>query len=191
MSIRQVHQYSLDGTFIKSHNSLADAFKDTGISKQSISNCLQKISKSAGKFLWSYTKLDSVDEYTLDYHKIPVYQYSLDGKFMAEFSSMADAAEKTGVDSRYISDNVNGRYQSAGKFIWKKEKSETVDNYVEKINYNVKEVHQYDLDENYIASYVSQAEAARITNTDKQGISNCITGKAKTANKYIWTNIKK
>jgi len=191
MSIRQVHQYSLDGTFIKSHNSLADAFKDTGISKQSISNCLQKISKSAGKFLWSYIKLDSVDEYTLDYHKIPVYQYSLDGKFMAEFSSMADAAEKTGVDSRYISDNVNGKYQSAGDFIWKKEKFETVDKYVEKINYNVKEVHQYDLDGNYIASYVSQAEAARITNTDKQGISNCITGKAKTSNKYMWTNIKK
>jgi hypothetical protein len=184
MTTRQVHQYSLDGTFIKSHNSLAEAFKDTGISKQSISNCLQKISKSAGKFLWSFDKTDNVDQYTLDYHKIPVYQYSLDGKFMAEFSSMADAAEKTLVDFIYISDNVNGKYQSAGKFIWKKEKSETVDNYVEKINYNAKEVHQYSLDDKYIATYKSQAEAARMTNTDKQGISNCITGKAKTSNKY-------
>lgn len=191
MTTRQVHQYSLDGTFIKSHNSLADAFKNSGVSKQSISNCLQKISKSAGKFLWTYTKTDSVDEYTLDYNKIPVYQYSLDGKFMDEFSSMSEASEKTKVDFRYISDNVNGRYQSAGKFIWKKEKSETVDKYVEKINYNAKEVHQYSLDDKYIATYKSQAKAAKMTNTDKSAISDCINGKAKTPNKYVWTNIKK
>ncbi len=171
--------------------SLKEASESAKVSKSAISNCLNKMTKSAGKCLWSYTKLDSVDEYKLDYHKIPVYQYSLDGKFIAEFSSMTEASEKTGIDSRYISDVVNGRYQSAGDFIWKKEKSETVDKYVEKINYNSKEVHQYDLNGNYIASYVSQAEAARITNTDKQGISNCITGKSKTANKYMWTNIKK
>ena len=84
---KEVHQYSLEGNYIASYKSGAEASRITGVSKQSISNCLNKISKSAGKFLWVYHQDNEIDKYSKDYHKISVCQYNFSGEFIEEFKS--------------------------------------------------------------------------------------------------------
>lgn len=49
-----IEQYTLDGKFIKEYPSALDAYKETGIWKESIRNCMNKRSKSAGKYMWKY-----------------------------------------------------------------------------------------------------------------------------------------
>lgn len=55
-----VHQYSLDGTYIRSFNSAKEAERNTGINCSTISQTCRSdtINKSAGGFLWSTIKYD-------------------------------------------------------------------------------------------------------------------------------------
>jgi len=50
--------------------------------------------------------------------KIPVYQYTLDGKLLRVWSSAKDAAEELGINGSNISSCCKGRHKSAGGYIW-------------------------------------------------------------------------
>ena len=50
--------------------------------------------------------------------KIPVYQYTLDGKLVAIWKSATDAAEKLGIERSNISACCHGRLKTAGGYIW-------------------------------------------------------------------------
>ncbi len=47
-------QYSKEGMFIKEYLSALDAYRETGIWKESIRNCMRGKSKSAGGYVWKY-----------------------------------------------------------------------------------------------------------------------------------------
>ena len=47
-------QYSLDGTFIQEHYSISSAARLLGVKRKNISNCLNRMSKHSGGFLWEY-----------------------------------------------------------------------------------------------------------------------------------------
>ena len=49
----------------------------------------------------------------------PVVQYTIDGKYVAEFESQAEAARKTKIHFGSISNCCLGRSKTAGGFIWK------------------------------------------------------------------------
>jgi len=49
-----VLQFTKDNIFIKEHLSALDAFRETGIWKESIRNCIKGRSRSAGGFIWKY-----------------------------------------------------------------------------------------------------------------------------------------
>lgn len=51
---KEVVQYDLDGNFIKKFNSVADASKETGISKTCISRCCRNERPSTGGYTWNY-----------------------------------------------------------------------------------------------------------------------------------------
>ena len=56
-----------------------------------------------------------------DLHSSKVVQYTLDGEFIAEYQSIAEAARKTGIKQSNISHCCIGTYgfKTAGGFIWK------------------------------------------------------------------------
>lgn len=51
-------------------------------------------------------------------HGRPVLQYSLTGKFIAEFPSAADAIRATGITS--VKKAVRGEYKTAGGYVWRR-----------------------------------------------------------------------
>jgi len=53
-SSKPILQLTKDDKVIKKFKSLTEAFKETGIKKTNISNCLTGLSKSAGGFKWKY-----------------------------------------------------------------------------------------------------------------------------------------
>ena len=50
---------------------------------------------------------------------------------------------------------------------------------------------QYDLNNNLIATYISQAEAARAVSVSDGSISNAVNGKCPTIKGFIWKKISK
>lgn len=118
--------------------------------------------------------------------KIKVIQRTLSGKFIAEYNSMREAEEKTGIPMQNISSVASGKRRSAGGYIW--EKSDGID-----FEYNPSKhfsaVRQYDLEDNLIAEYYSMADAMRATGIDSNNISAACAGKRRTAGGYKWQKI--
>lgn len=66
--------------------------------------------------------------------------------------------------------------------------SENVRNayYTQKINSNIKPINQYDLNNNFIATFPSSKEAGRQLHLDSSSITKCCKGKFKTTGNYIF-----
>ena len=76
--------------------------------------CSGKI-KSAGGYIWSYNKSDSVESV----EKPTILQYSMDGKFLKEYKSMVDATKSIGKLMSPIYANCVGLTKSAYGYRWK------------------------------------------------------------------------
>lgn len=50
---------------------------------------------------------------------IKVYQFDMNGNFIAEYKSQKEAGRKLGIRGENISRNIKGKYKHAGGYIWK------------------------------------------------------------------------
>ena len=63
LSWKEIHQYGLDGNYIKSFKSIKEAAKSAGIHVCSIDRFLNGKYKKGGNFLWSLKKVESMKPY--------------------------------------------------------------------------------------------------------------------------------
>lgn len=117
---------------------------------------------------------------------IKVTQRTLSGDFVAEYNSMREAEEKTGIPIQNISSVTSGKRRSAGGYIW--EKSDGIDFEYNPTKY-FSAVQQLDLNDNIIAEYYSMADAARATGINSNNISAVCAGKRKTTGGFKWRKI--
>lgn len=119
-------------------------------------------------------------------NKRAVLQFSLDGKFIAEYVSTREAEKYTGVKYQYIIACCKHQKQEAGGFIWEyKEKRN--DDHIKTCSHRANiPVVQLTLQGEFIAEYKSAAEVGRINNMDRSTIVRCCKGRQKTAGGYRW-----
>lgn len=115
---RIIYQFSLNGDLLKSYPSIKAAERETNIDENSIRKVIQKERNSAGGFLWS-------TEPKIEIKKIgqgiatSIKQYSLDGKFIAEYPSANAAARAMGrKDGALIRRVCNDSTKTAYGFRW-------------------------------------------------------------------------
>lgn len=111
---------------IKSYSSIQEAADDIGISRGAITKALNGTHKSAGGYFWKVKgeekifESQPVKQWTTKVQQIDRYTK----KVIAEFDSIADAAESLGKDRKnggsQISAVCNGRKKTAYNYIWKK-----------------------------------------------------------------------
>lgn len=89
-----IYQYTMNGEFLSSYNSISEAEKITNISHTNIIKVLQNKRRSAGDYRWSKEKVEKLPIYIYQSeNKIKVVkQYTLEGLFLKEFSSASQAA---------------------------------------------------------------------------------------------------
>ena len=120
--------------------------------------------------------------------EIPVYEYSLDGSYIAEHPSRVSAGVKFGAENGcHISQCCNGERQYAYGRQWRDYKIDHIDP-VEPMRIN-SPIIQLSLDGEYIKKYNSTKDAsATFPNTDKAyfNIANCLQHDSKSAYGYIW-----
>ncbi len=112
-----------------------------------------------------------------------VYQYDLDGKLVNTFKSLGKAAKEV----KSFKQNISSACLSETHFykgsLWSY-------NYKEPFKpdkgVRTKQVVQFDLDGNYIAHYISVAEASRQTGCNKTSIAKVCRGERKSSRGYLW-----
>lgn len=108
-----------------------------------------------------------------------VLQYTMNGIFVKEYKSCAEAVRETGI--KHVHCAAKGARKSAGGYKWKFKYEQPIKN-----TGNKKSVIQYDLSGNIIATYDSISEAARATDINRKCINDCCNKKIKTSGGYIW-----
>lgn len=119
-------------------------------------------------------------------HKsIPIYQYNKNGNFIKEWKSITEAATELNIENGNICYAANGKRKLAGEWMWSYRKLNSLPPYKKDIF--KKEVHQYDKEGNYIASYSSGRE---IPNVKYKLISKCCNGGLQTVYGFRYSFIK-
>jgi group I intron endonuclease len=109
---KKVDQYSKDGTFLKTYNSITEAVKSLNLKSNSpITKCCNGVQKTGYKFIWKYN----------DPETYVINQYDLTGKFIKSFENTQTAADGTGGMPRNIGRCCNGKSNTSNGFIWKRE----------------------------------------------------------------------
>lgn len=134
--------------------------------------------------------------YNLSSISIPVYQYNLNGDFIAEFPSMMEAERQTGIDNSAICSCCKGVHKYTKEFIWSYEKHDKINGidpkayrYENSIKKQKKRVYKYNLQGEFIESYRSLSDASSKTNIDFRNISACCLGQRKRTGEYMWSYI--
>lgn len=126
---KRCYKYSMDGYYIEEYESLTEAERQNGVPHGHISECCRGVRKSAAGFQWSYEKTDYIGEYTPKKTRaIKVYEYSLDGEYIAEHDSALSAGLKYGaVNGAHITDCCKGKRKSTYNRQWRYEKFDRID----------------------------------------------------------------
>lgn len=128
---KYVNQYTLEGIFIKTWESLTSITKEipTFNFKNISSACNNKIKQAYG-FIWRFKENESTENIIVDLSRkeytrtkevkgTTIYQFNLLGVFIAEFKNMQEASRQSGVPQSNISKCCSKERKKAGGFIWK------------------------------------------------------------------------
>lgn len=121
----RICQYDREGKFINSYNNYHDAETACGITKKAISKAIYGERKTSGGFQWR--KISTFEPIT-DIQPITeaanlgiakaVVQVSFEGEYIAEYASISQAANATGINIKSISCAIRGIQKQAGGYYW-------------------------------------------------------------------------
>lgn len=114
--------------------------------------------------------------------KKSIYQFDLEGNFIASFKSLKDIELTLNYDKRRVSNAcINGTLWKG--YFWSYSQNNTFD--PPKDN-RKRKVLQYRMSGEIIATYISASEASRKTGISKTCITRCCRGERKNSGGYIW-----
>lgn len=121
--------------------------------------------------------------------KVPIRQYSLEGKFLKEYESISEIIRQLNLSttSEIILCCKGKRNQSAG-FQWRyaKDNIEELDDIFNKCFITNTPILQYDIYGNFIKEYSSLEEACKVTNLNKSSLCQALKHKNNIAYNFQW-----
>ena len=118
----------------------------------------------------------------LEYHEVAVDQYTKDGTFVQSFRSTKIASKELNLDASTITKMCKGTVNYLHGFTFRY-KGEPLGRLIKGLG---KQIDQYDLNNNFIATWDSTAQIGRHFNCDPSGISRVCRGLNKTAMNFKW-----
>lgn len=187
---RRVIQYDSDGNIIQIFDNQTDASNKTGIHQTTISKiCLhkQRTTKEGYVFRYEGDPFD-IDNCDTEQLRIPIYQLDNNKNIVNEYACISDAARKIGCHWSSINSALNKEHRKCCEYYWCTKDNYDSFNPIEKSkNRRVfRKVSQFDLDNNYIATYKSMREAGDSIGINHANISLVCKGEREQAGGYIW-----
>lgn len=179
-----VYQYDLDGKFVGEYKSMSDAERQLNIN--GISACCRGVIKTAGGYMWSTVKKDYIEKYHKNHRTSVVYQYGLEGEFLAMYNSILEASNLTETPYKKILSCITDKRQTrGGDFMWTRQYVNKLPPYKHGCRKKTPVI-QKTLDDTVLQIYESLNEAQRATGVKSGNIWRCCHHKAKTAGGYLW-----
>lgn len=119
-----------------------------------------------------------------DMHSIPIYQYTIDNKFIRKWKSTQEASNSLNITDTNIYKCLKNKAFHAGNFIWKKEITDNLP----KIRHVIKNrpIIQETLNNVFVKRWSSAREIEKILKFNASSIAKCCKNKIKTMYKYKW-----
>lgn len=186
--------YSIDGKLLQQCESIHEASILYKYDNKSINDCCNGIIVPKNGYIFRYHG-DPFNKYRTNslvgWNKIHIFQFDIDTKkLIAEYDSLTEAYEKTGINDTNI---LRGLYRNdctAGGYYWS---IENKFDYIHKTSWFVPEpkrnvVCAYDFDGNLIYRFNSQFEAVNTLklNCSSSAIGECCNGKQMYVQGYVW-----
>lgn len=205
---KEIHQYDLNGVYIKSYKNAMEAKLLNGIPIKSIyiTACCNGKRKTAYGYIWSYNKTDKIKvsiKNSIDKNK-PIYIFDEKGDLIQNFSNLQEATDfmssicdDCDIYSKILNcckKNETKTLSQYNGYIWSYNKQLKIQEkvYPNEKNIKNKKVYQYDLNGNYICTHKNSIVACNsINKSDPANIRNCCTHRVKHAYGYIWSYEKK
>lgn len=153
---KKIAQYTLEGKFIRTYNSIQEALDATGYT--SIANVVAGFSKYCGNYQWKYYEGINDDIPPIEIKEKTVYQYDLAGNLLKVWKSATEASKQfdnTAAARTAISNVCCKITRQAYGYYWSHKRKFEYDEYIRS-----KAVACYDDAGNFIRSYTSLMEAA-------------------------------
>jgi NUMOD1 domain len=201
---RPVYQYTLDGKRNNVFESVLKAAKASGGSPEYIKIVADGQGLSSAKFHWSWedrpfinlkSKREELIAERRKRYGLRLSQYDLQGKRLAKYYSVQEAALATGVSVNAIREVVKKKahFLTAGGFYWQKGFGKVK---IDLSNYkwgnqsagekSRRPIIQLSLDGKQLQTFKSVTEAARAMNCTAGQLSNVCNGRAKTCKGFKW-----
>lgn len=100
----------------------------------------------------------------------PVYQYDLEGNYIASYNSVTEAAKATKLSTSQISNCIVGRFSKTGNYMFKSTKQDKIKPYY-------KSVHLYDLQGNFIKSFSNIIELANCIEVSEKELAHILNAR--------------
>lgn len=204
----KVYCFDLYGKLLKIYDSATD-IDDIDISVNNVGKVCRNGTLYSKGYLWSYNNIITDAELEMVHnnlkkakekqiesvkkmnennigHPRKIYQFTLDGKFIREWSSIKEASLyiSNGKCTNCLSHVLSGKTHQSHGYLWSYTK-EPPKEYICK-SY-CRAVKQYDLNFNYIQTYNSMTEACKdLDEINVQPIMNCCKGITNQAYGYMW-----
>jgi hypothetical protein len=124
---------------------------------------------------------------------MPILQFTEDGKFIREWTSMKEAGNTLQISRGNITSCCKGSYKSAGGFVWRYKVSTIEDRiYVGKVGYEAsseskkKAIIQYSKQGVIIREWSSMKEAGETLKIARESITRCCKEELKSAGGFVW-----
>lgn len=113
---KRVDQHTRDGEFIQTWEFILDATRTLGIASGCISACCKGNQKSAGGYIWCYSKFqrEKKPARVKKPGKKPVFKYAMEGPFIRNYTSITEAEE-----TEDFGEECLWRVLNSGKSIYK------------------------------------------------------------------------
>lgn len=193
-SMMKVYQFTLDGNFVQSYKCALDAARAIGeeSGKLSIAECCRGRIQTAYGYFWSYEKKFTYEKESIDSikrRKLPVAQYSIQGKFIRYFANSTEATAETGIvniTGAIRSEGSNGGYQ----WRWYNNDNSDIEPLVNCVTkYRSYAIEMYDKDDVLLNCYESIKQCIELNpNLKSRGISRVLKGETKShmGYKFKW-----
>lgn len=175
--IKEVHQYDLNGNYIKSFKSFIEASKEINRQQSSISDACGS-NTSCGGFYWSKEKVEKLNlsNYASTQTKKVLYQYSIDGDYLGSFNSTRETGYSQASQSAILGNLVDGKYYFC--YVKAENYSKARDSYIKS-----RIIYQYDSEGNFIKEW-NYLDA--IHKFPEDGINQAIRHKKLTKSGHFW-----
>lgn len=194
-NIKKVSQYSMEGKYIATYESLSSAAKAMDTSISAISSVARKRALTAAGYIWRFgnSKMDiavkKINRAIRDTKGVPVTRYDLDGNKIKTYYNINQAAIELGVERKAISDAVNGKVIVTSSSVWRRGEEEKIDVTTIKESLSLRKgytMSKYDLNGKKVQTFARAIDAAISISVQTEQITAMAIRSDLILKGYIW-----